>query len=102
LTWFTERLQRTMREKNNGMYWLGSQRGCRGLCERKTDRDSNPRYTTLKESMLTITPPMWFITVDMLFCNLLFGTTLSCNDMSTHGLLFQWASTIKIQLSVLV
>jgi len=24
------------------------------------------------------------------------------NDMSTHGLLFQWASTIKVQLSVLV
>jgi hypothetical protein len=36
LTWFTERLQRTMWEKNNGMYWLGSQRGCRGLCERNT------------------------------------------------------------------
>jgi hypothetical protein len=24
------------------------------------------------------------------------------SDISTHGLLFQWASTIKIQLSVLV
>jgi hypothetical protein len=24
------------------------------------------------------------------------------SDMSTHGLLFQWASTKKIQLSVLV
>ena len=24
------------------------------------------------------------------------------SDMSTHGLLFQWASTIKFQLSVLV
>jgi len=24
------------------------------------------------------------------------------SDMSTHGLLFQWASTIKIQLSMLV
>jgi hypothetical protein len=24
------------------------------------------------------------------------------NDISTRGLLFQWASTIKIQLSVLV
>ena len=24
------------------------------------------------------------------------------SDMSTHGLLFQWASTIKVQLNVLV
>jgi len=24
-----------------------------------------------------------------------------CSDMCTHGLLFQWASTIKIYLSVL-
>jgi hypothetical protein len=25
-----------------------------------------------------------------------------CSNMSTHGLLFQWASTIKIQLIVLI
>jgi len=44
------------------------------------------------------------VTVSVLASSWL-GIRIMCSgggDMSIHGLLFQWASTIKIQLSVLV